>query len=216
MNKPPAFQFYVGDFVSGTVDMTAEQVGAYIRLLCYQWSKGSIPQNKATVDLIAGCNVCQDVMDKFPNLKNIRLEQEREKQLAYREKQASKASARWKLGNAAAYSSALPVHMPEACSSSSSSSSIIDERESKADFPEIPPISRKDLDALASVRGISPECVEWFWNTHDARNWIDAKGQPVRKVEPLLLNAWTKWRASQKPKQPEPKQLREVIEVKSL
>ena len=35
---------------------------------------------------------------------------------------------------------------------------------------------------------------EWFWNAHDGRDWKDKTGQPVRKVEPLLLNAWAKWR----------------------
>jgi uncharacterized protein YdaU (DUF1376 family) len=36
MNKPPAFQFYADDFLGGTIDLTTEEVGAYIRLLCFQ------------------------------------------------------------------------------------------------------------------------------------------------------------------------------------
>lgn len=42
---PPAFQFYVQDFITGTSDMSLEEVGAYIRLLCYQWSKGGLPND---------------------------------------------------------------------------------------------------------------------------------------------------------------------------
>lgn len=37
--KPPAFQFYVRDFLTdrAVVLMTAEELGAYIRLLCHAW-----------------------------------------------------------------------------------------------------------------------------------------------------------------------------------
>lgn len=56
-------------------------------------------------------------------------------------------------------------------------------------------MSREDYDALADMRGVGKDCAEWFWNTHDARNWTDATGQPIRKVAPLLLNAWSNWQA---------------------
>ena len=41
--EAPAFQFYVDDFLGGTYWMTNEQVGAVIRLLSYQWTKGGLP-----------------------------------------------------------------------------------------------------------------------------------------------------------------------------
>jgi hypothetical protein len=81
----------------------------------------------------------------------------------------------------------------------------VEERERGAaekPLPETPPITRKDFDVLADARGIPPECAEWFWNTHDARNWTDATGQPIRKVEPLLRNALTNWRAKQSQAKP--------------
>lgn len=93
-------------------------------------------------------------------------------------------------------------------SSSSSSPSGKRERESLAlarDGPEdgesqpsvvLPPLTRLDFDTLCSMRAIPPECAEWFWNTYEGRGWLDAKGLPVRKVEPLLLNAMKVWRAN--------------------
>lgn len=36
MSKPPAFMFYSSDFLTGTMFFSHEQVGKYIRLLCYQ------------------------------------------------------------------------------------------------------------------------------------------------------------------------------------
>lgn len=41
----PAFQFYVSNFIEGTMDMTDTEVGLYIRLLCAQWSRGSLPND---------------------------------------------------------------------------------------------------------------------------------------------------------------------------
>lgn len=87
MSKPPAFQFYPDDFIGGTVALTTVEVGAYVRLLCYQWGQGKIPDAKEAVDRIAGAPVTDQVLSKFPNGRNKRLELERKKQKDYREKQ---------------------------------------------------------------------------------------------------------------------------------
>ncbi len=42
MAKDPAFLFYSSDFLTGTFLMSDEQVGIYIRLLCYQHQHGRI------------------------------------------------------------------------------------------------------------------------------------------------------------------------------
>jgi len=44
MAKDPAFLFYPQDFLVGVMDMTDEEVGVYIRLLCRQHQKGHIPE----------------------------------------------------------------------------------------------------------------------------------------------------------------------------
>ncbi len=43
MAKDPAFLFYVKDFNDGTQDFTNEEVGAYLRLLLFQFSQGHLP-----------------------------------------------------------------------------------------------------------------------------------------------------------------------------
>jgi uncharacterized protein YdaU (DUF1376 family) len=190
--KPPAFQFYADDFVAGVADMTQSEVGAYILLLCHQWSRGEIPSDKARASMIAKGEISEHVSGKFPAGKNARLEQEREKQSAYREMQSQKgqasAKARFNRGSTAVQFRLEPkVNSP--------SPSPLVEREREASLPEIPPMPRKDFDSLCQMRGIPTECAEWFWNTHDARNWTDATGQIIRKVEPVLLNAFKNWRA---------------------
>lgn len=42
MSKDPAILFYPADFLIGTIEMSHEQVGQYIRLLCYMHQKGRL------------------------------------------------------------------------------------------------------------------------------------------------------------------------------
>lgn len=97
--SPPAFQFYADDFLAGTCDLSAKDVGAYIRLICYQWAKGKIPSCAKKISRIAGTNVTLEVMAKFPDGMNQRLENEHIKQEEYRIKKAKSgkngAEKRW-------------------------------------------------------------------------------------------------------------------------
>ena len=76
--KDPAFLFYSSDFLSGTMLMSNEDVGKYIRLLCLQHQKGHLKEK----DML---NICgeknDDIFDKFSlddegNYYNVRLEEE--------------------------------------------------------------------------------------------------------------------------------------------
>jgi uncharacterized protein YdaU (DUF1376 family) len=93
--KAPAFQFYADDFLAGTLDMSQEDVGSYIRLLCHQWSRGSIPVETEKQQRLAGGSISVDVLVKFPVgddglRRNPRLEEERAKQMQFRQKQREK------------------------------------------------------------------------------------------------------------------------------
>lgn len=96
-NKPPAFQFYPQDYLSSSAvaEMSLEEEGAYIRLLCYCWTVGSIPADPERCARLAGkgCTVAiaTAVQRAFNGpstdplrLVHPRLEKEREKQLSYR------------------------------------------------------------------------------------------------------------------------------------
>ena len=77
--KAPAFQLYTDDFLSGTIEMSQEEVGQFIRLLCHQWNRGSIPVETEKQQRLAGGCVSVDVLAKFDHcddglLRNKRLE----------------------------------------------------------------------------------------------------------------------------------------------
>ena len=92
--KDPAFPFYAQDFLVGTMHMTFEETGAFIKLLAYQWTNKGI--NKKRLGFILGSGwetVWLSISDKFIEkegmLYNQRLEDEREKRAAFKEKQAA-------------------------------------------------------------------------------------------------------------------------------
>jgi uncharacterized protein YdaU (DUF1376 family) len=140
--KAPSFQFYPTDFVASTVAMSAEEVGAFIRLLCFQWEHGSIPDDDEKLARIGGCggNAVASVRHKFgisvaSGLQNARMEEVRADLIAFREKQRANAVSRWGKsqnnakpmpkqcgGNAAA----SVWEMPDACSPVSSLQSTED------------------------------------------------------------------------------------------
>lgn len=137
----PAFQFYPQDFLVGTAEMSPAEVGAYIRLLCYQWSKGGLPNDQQKCAMMAGCdgNAVASIWHKFGicddgKMRNGRLEQVRAEQDAYRERQGKNASKGWEKRRLAkpphcdGSATALPTHMPEACSSSSPSLTLSKDR----------------------------------------------------------------------------------------
>lgn len=106
--KAPAFQFYADDFLAGTADMKPEEVGGFIRLLCHQWTKGGIPDDKERAEMMAGLmgspSICY-VLAKFEKdpvdglLKNKRLEIVRQEQQEFSKSRSTSgrkgAEIRW-------------------------------------------------------------------------------------------------------------------------
>jgi uncharacterized protein YdaU (DUF1376 family) len=103
--KPPAFQFYVDDFLGGTANFTDAEIGLYVRLLCQQWSKGYIiDSDEELLSYGRGKTSLTRIRAKFTkcpdgHLRNERMEVERRKQSDYRAKQSANgrigASRKW-------------------------------------------------------------------------------------------------------------------------
>jgi len=142
--KPPAFQFYVRDFLTGTQTMTLEEVGAYTRCLAYEWDAGGLPDDVTQLARVMICprakvkKIWPKIRQKFVRnadgfWRNSRLESERVKQQAFRDRQGALA---WRGTRAAGVAVENPVENPveklwktpveklwKSASSSSSSSS---------------------------------------------------------------------------------------------
>lgn len=104
---------------------------------------------------------------------------------AHRARKAQKV-----IGNAA------PLHVTKSNASEAEAeaqSKKIDIDMAQREIREIPPMSRATFDELASARAVPKDCADWLWNTCEARGWTDKSGQPILKIEPLLLNAKATW-----------------------
>jgi len=119
MSKDPAFLFYSKDFLTGVSDLTMEERGQYITLLCMQHQKGRL--SKKAID-IAVASISSDVLSKFKqdksgNFYNSRLEVEAEKRRNHSKKQSDRAKRGWEkrkkekeaAAQAAANATALPL-----------------------------------------------------------------------------------------------------------
>lgn len=98
MSKDPAFLFYASDFLTGISDLTMEERGQFITLLCLQHQKGHLTEKlmKLTCHGIPAA----DVMAKFRQdaaglWYNERLDIEIEKRAEHSEKQRQRALDGW-------------------------------------------------------------------------------------------------------------------------
>lgn len=213
--KPPAFQFYADDFLAGTADMTNDEVGAYIRLLCHQWSKGGLPNDSDRLSRMAGAMPVPSlgyVLAKFRQcddgqLRNDRLEAERQKQDAYRAEQSKKgkkgAEQRWKndSGHAPAIAAAMPVpssgQWQNDGSPSPSPSPIKHTPTACAERPSL-----EEVRTAAQFIGLAPWKAEDWFNEMEGGGWLDYNHRPVANWKAVLNRIRAKWEAEGRPSAP--------------
>ena len=209
--RAPAFQLYADDFIAGTSDMTAEEVGGFIRLLCHQWSHGGIPADQDRAARIAGLmgSPCIGyVLAKFPlsdghTLKNARLEKVREDQQAFKAKQAaaglSGAKKRWEKcpddgdPNKVAIATPLAEAWPDDSSPSPTPSPIIKIQADKPPASRFQKPTLEQLNTEAALIGLSTIEVDKFWNYYESNGWKVGKN-PMKSWPAALRNWWSRVR----------------------
>lgn len=208
--RPPAFQFYPDDFVAGTVGLSTEEVGAYIRLLCFQWGNGKLSSDIATLERIAGGKVSKAVLSKFPRGKNRRLEVERRKQQEYRDKQRlnglASAKARLNRGSTTVQppldsGSALvdDSFQPKGNSPSPSPSPCTVRERMEIPFPETP--NWETVKFEAERIGL-PEwkAFDWF-NEMEGCGWKDHQSRQINRWQSVILRVKIHWETLGRPSQ---------------
>lgn len=143
MNKPPAFQLYVKDWLSSATIllMPPHCEGAYIRLLCHDWDADGIPDDDASLAMLSrlgelwhtdGVKFIKPNFIKHPNktgmLTNEKHISQRKVLKSYSSKQSQKAKQRWHkdLDGMPRHSHGIATAKPQQCSASSSASTSSD------------------------------------------------------------------------------------------
>ena len=94
MSKEPSFNFFPSDFLTGTMLMSNEQVGKYIRLLCLQHQQGHLSEE----DMLMICGEYdRKIFSKFKqdeqgNYYNDRLDEEKDKRKKFVESRRNNLS----------------------------------------------------------------------------------------------------------------------------
>ena len=200
--RAPAFQFYADDFLAGTMTMTNEERGAYISLLCLQWSKGFVTE----LDIQRIClgmpthshGICQSKFQADPEsrYRNLRLEVERSKQKERSQKQTDIANLRWKKD-----ANAMPTHyqedaeayaksVPEVCfpSPSPSPSPIIKIQADKPPRVRFQKPTVEELTAEAIKIGLPITEVDKFFNYYESIGW--KVGSNKMQSWPATMKGW--------------------------
>lgn len=215
--KAPAFQFYVNDFLGGTLDMSPEEIGAYILLLCHQWSRGSVPADAGRQQIIARGPVSAAVRAKFEvgadgELRNARMEEVRQKQLHFKSLQRTKAvkshtngNRRQGFGSGSAGGPAAVRQVPEACSPVSNLQSTHTHTAGarEANWPEVP--SWEAVLAYAERIGVPEWRVKLWFDDMEGAGWKTRHGHAVCNWQALVNSVKTWWEADGRPAQPKGK-----------
>lgn len=207
--KRPAFQFYPGDWLSSlkVMLMNPEQEGAYIRLLCYDWSGDGIPDDDQTLSVLSrmgegwfngGSTVIRNCFIPHPSkdgfITNERLQSEREKQDQWREKSKQggikSAASRRKKGSRVVQPNVNQLVEPKANSSSSISSST---SKSKGTLSE--------LQEFSVSIGLPSSDGDFMFHKWEESGWKNS-GKPVKDWKAGILK-WKSqgWLPSQKVQQ---------------
>jgi len=202
--KAPAFQLYTDDFLAGTIEMSQEEVGQFIRLLCHQWNRGSIPVETEKQQRLAGGCVSVDVLAKFDHcddglLRNKRLESVRTEKGKFLQSQSAKGKlsaekrrleALGRQSQSNQNSTAVePVLQPESQPSgqpefNSPSPSPNNKEES------IAPKSQRSRFVVPSVEEVETACVEIGLPASEAGRFIDHYESKGWKVSGSPMKSW--------------------------
>ena len=215
--KAPAFQFYADDFLAGTLEMSQEEVGQFIRLLCHQWNRGSIPVETEKQQRLTGGCVSVDVLVKFRLcedglLRNERLETVRSEKDRYLQQQSQKGRKSAELRKLASTGS-QPDTQPE----SNSGSTVVEIRlQPKVNSPSpsptpnnkeesIAPKSQRSTFTVPPLEDVEAECVKIqlpvsealkFVDYYESKGWLVGKAK-MKSWKPALRN----WQRNQNERQ---------------
>ena len=113
MAKDPAFLFYPGDYVSGTMGMTFEEKGAYMDLLMLQFNRGHMTHHMIhhTVGHLWDQVKCKFVQDDEGLWYNVRLDIEKEKRKTFTESRRNNIKSKTKSKQESSYEIHMSKHM---------------------------------------------------------------------------------------------------------
>jgi len=181
MAKDPAFLFYTSDFLTGTLTMTDEQVGRYIRLLCLQHQKYELTEK----DMLFICKAYdEDIYSKFKKVDgkffNERLREEAIKRSKYSESRRNNKLKK-------KISSTYVKHMENENENENINNNINNIKSKKSKFK---PPQLEEVIKFFTDNGY--ENAEKAWHYYNDADWKDSNGKPVLNWKQKMRVVWFK------------------------
>ena len=140
MAKDPAFLFYPGDYVSGTMGMTFEEKGAYMDLLMLQFNRGHMNTHmiQHTIGHLWEQVKCKFIQDDEGLWYNVRLDIEKEKRKTFTESRRNNMKSKNKPKEEPSYETHMKPHMDSHMENVNENINIdININKSKCSFEEV-------------------------------------------------------------------------------
>lgn len=167
MAKDPAILFYTADFITGTLTMTNEHVGMYIRLLCLQHQKGRLSEK----DMLYICTsyvdevFCKFEKDNDGYYCNKRLQEEALRRKLYSESRRKNVSKRY----------ATYVEHMETETETETETITKDKYKGKA--PRFTPPTLEEIKSYFSEIGLGNEEADKFHDFYISKGWMVGKNK---------------------------------------
>lgn len=194
MAKDPAVLFYTSDFLTGTMTMTNEQVGKYIRLLCLQHQKRRLSEK----DMLHICGTYdEDIYSKFirddAGYYNERMDAEAEKRRNY---SLSRSNNRNKRQKGANISKSYVHHMENENENEDSKIRDIQEglekERARAKKKAFTPPTLDEVTAFAEVELIGSKNAPQDFHDYYASNGWKVGGRAAMKDWRAAFRRWTR------------------------
>jgi uncharacterized protein YdaU (DUF1376 family) len=185
MKKDPAFLFYTSDFLTGTMFMTNEQVGIYIRLLCSQHQHGGII-DKISFNSLVGTH--EVVRVKFEETEsgfyNIRLMEVMGARNAKSNNLSLAVKKVWEERKNAIplKSDAIPMQLHKNSKG----------KAKKNDAIPMETVNENEVIDYFILNGYKKEIAIKAFNYYNEANWHDASGKKVLNWKQKMQSVWFK------------------------
>lgn len=190
MAKNPVFPLYYNDFLGSTITWTDEEVGAYIRLLIYQWDSKELPKDYQRLTRIATSMDANwtTIKNKFTETEtgyiNTNLEVIRTKQLIFKEKQKNNVLKRYQNSTKPSTKN-LPLEIENEIEIENEE--VIElEKESLREKTENPNLETLKI-YFESLRA-NPIEAEKFYSFYESNGWMVGKNK--MKNWKAAVNSW--------------------------
>jgi uncharacterized protein YdaU (DUF1376 family) len=186
MAKDPAFLFYPGDYVSGTMGMTFEEKGAYMDLLMLQFNRGHMNTHmiQHTIGHLWEQVKCKFIQDDEGLWYNVRLDFEKEKRKTFTASRRNNMKPKDKPSYESTYETHMQHHMDSHMENENENiNKDINTNKSKCNFEEA-------LEYISIRLGIEQGKTEAqkFFNYYESNGWKVGKN-PMKNWK-AAANNW--------------------------